>query len=279
MKKLFLLHFVFLTIAFNSLAQDSASEGNGYRLVWSDEFDYAGPPDPVKWTFEHGFVRNMELQWYQPDNAWVEAGVMRITARRERKANPAYNDGSADWRENRPYAEYTSAAVVTTGMHQWLYGRFEIRARIPAVKGSWPAIWFRGDKTHRPWPLCGEIDLMEYYRIDDEPTLLANACWGDGVWDSSYWKVSGFAEKDDAWEEEFHIWRMEWTEDYIRLYVDDMLLNEIDVTKTLNPDGVNPFRLPMHMLINLAVGRPGESPDDTPFPLYYDIDYVRVYQK
>lgn len=273
------LLLILALVCAGQLCSAQKADAEGYVLVWGDEFNYTGVPDPAKWTYEHGFVRNRELQWYQPQNAYVENGVMRITGKRERVANPKYQEGSDNWQLNREYAEYTSSCVVTTGLHEWLYGRFEVRAKIPAVKGSWPAIWFLGDKTKRPWPLCGEIDLMEYYRRNDVPTLLANACWGRQQWDSSYWKVSDFVAEDPDWETKFHIWRMDWTEDYIRLYVDDKLLNEIELSKTFNPDGLNPFREPQHLLLNLAIGRPGESPDETPFPIYYDIDYVRVYQK
>lgn len=252
---------------------------DGYKLVWADEFEYSGRPDATKWTYEHGFVRNEELQWYQPDNAHVENGMMVITGKRERVLNPYYVAGSNEWRTNREYAEYTSSCVVTTGLHEWLYGRFEVRARIPAVKGAWPAIWFLGDKTVRSWPLCGEIDLLEYYRVDDVPTVLANAVWGNEEWNTSRTPVPHFQESDPDWNSKFHIWRMDWDEEYIRLYIDDELLNEINLSKTINPDGVNPFHSPQHLLLNLAIGRIGESPAETTFPIRYEIDYVRVYQK
>lgn len=258
-------------------AQDYSKDG--YKLVWSDEFDVDGRPDSEKWGYEHGFVRNQEQQWYQPQNAVVENGMLKITGKREQVPNTGYRADSDDWRENRSYANYSSACVVTTGKHSWLYGRFEVKARFPSVKGSWPAIWFLGDKTKNPWPLCGEVDLMEYYRIDDVPTILANACWGKGEWDSSYTPLSHFTDKDDDWENVFHVWRMDWTKEYIRLYLDDELLNEIDLSLTLNPDGTNPFHTPLHLLINLAIGRVGEPADDTEFPILYEIDYVRVYQK
>lgn len=249
-----------------------------YSLVWNDEFDIDGTLDSTKWGYEYGFVRNQELQWYQPQNTYVKDGILTIVGKREEVLNPNFEKNSDDWRMYRQYASYTSACVVTTGIHSWLYGRFEIKARFPAVKGAWPAIWFRGDKTQRPWPLCGEIDLFEYFRIDDVPTILANACWGKEEWDASYTPISHFLEKDIDWENKFHIWVMDWTKDYIRLYLDNELLNEIDLSETINPDGINPFHLPQHLLINLAIGRIGESPENTIFPVFYEIDYVRIYQ-
>src|SRR4051794_21954033 len=90
--------------------------GENWRLVWSDEFDADGRPDPRNWRYETGFVRNQELQWYQPENARCEGGRLILEGRRERKRNPRYEPGSADWKSNREYAGYTSACVTTKGV-------------------------------------------------------------------------------------------------------------------------------------------------------------------
>ncbi|MDR2954647.1 MAG: glycoside hydrolase family 16 protein [Prevotella sp.] len=273
--------FIIIFILFcNSLsAQDRIKTYEGYQLVWNDEFETDGKPDSTKWGYEYGFERNKELQWYQPLNAYCRDSKLIIEGKREKIKNPNYVANSNDWKKNREYAEYSSACVVTKGLHSWTYGRFEIKAKIPAVKGSWPAIWFLGWGKVKSWPYCGEIDLMEYYRIKDEPTILANTVFGEHIWDSSYTPMSHFFEKDADWENKYHIWRMDWTEEYIRLYLDGELLNETDVSKTVNPDGYNPFQNPQYMLINLAIGERGGDPSNTQFPLFYEIDYVRVYQK
>ncbi|MGH7573993.1 MAG: glycoside hydrolase family 16 protein, partial [Longimicrobiales bacterium] len=112
-------------------------QGTEYELVWSDEFDQDGRPDPANWTYERGFVRNAELQWYQPENAWCEDGFLIIEARRERVLNPRHDPERRDWRSEREYAEYTSASVTTRGLHSWQYGRFEMRARIDTRDGLW----------------------------------------------------------------------------------------------------------------------------------------------
>lgn len=122
----------------------------GYDLVWSDEFEKDGSPSPENWTFEKGFVRNRELQWYQPENVFCQDGRLIIEARRERKENRSYKSGSENWRENRPFAEYTSSCLLTRNLHSWKYGRFEVRARIRARAGLWPAIWFLG--VEGEWP-------------------------------------------------------------------------------------------------------------------------------
>jgi beta-glucanase (GH16 family) len=160
-----------------------------YKLVWSDEFDQDGIPDPAKWTYEKGFVRNEELQWYQPENAFCENGLLVIEGRRDTFPNPNHEPGSSDWRKNREQVFFTSASVTTRGMHDWRYGRFEIKARIKTQDGLWPAIWTLG--SGQPWPEGGEIDIMEYYQGD----ILANAAWSgpnqwQAIWDDSHTPVS-----------------------------------------------------------------------------------------
>lgn len=256
-----------------------ASPPAGYALVWSDEFNVDGPPDATNWTFESGFVRNQELQWYQTQNARIENNVLVIEARRERKANPSYDAGAADWRRSREHAEYTSASLMTRGLHSWQYGYFEMRGRIDTRAGLWPAWWTLG--TSGRWPHNGEIDIMEYYRS----LLLANVAWGGPppgrpIWDDVRKPLASFA--DPEWSKKFHVWRMLWDEHSIRLSVDDVWMNDVDVDRTTNQDGsgLNPLRQPQYMLANLAVGgTSGGDPSSTVFPARYEIDYIRVYQR
>jgi beta-glucanase (GH16 family) len=255
-----------------------APDSDKYELVWSDEFDTAGPPNPDTWRYERGFVRNEELQWYQPENAHCENGLLIIEARRERKKNPRYDAKRDDWRRSREFIEYTSAALTTRGTHEWLYGRFEMRGRIDIRPGLWPAFWTLG--SERGWPGCGEIDIMEYY----SDTLLANAAWlgrrGRPRWDDVKLPIANFG--GDRWAREFHLWRMDWDRDWIRIYVDNRLLNEIDLKTTINagrrPE--NPFHEPHYILLNLAIGGTrGGDPWETEFPARFEVDYMRVYEK
>jgi beta-glucanase (GH16 family) len=272
-----------------------APSGESYRLVWSDEFTGDGPLDTAHWAFENGFVRNQELQWYQPENATRANGMLVIEGRRERKPNPRYvaasaNDASAAssnanrraW-ANREFIDYTSASVNTRGKHAWVYGRFEMRARIDVRTGSWPAFWTLGARG--PWPANGEIDIMEFY--DD--TLLFNVAWGgaNGArWNSVKVRRDRFPAD---WAEKFHVWRMDWDERAIRLFLDDSLMNTQDLTKTINaprsgfggapPAMENPFRGPAYILINQAIGgQHGGDPANTRMPIRYEVDWVRVYQ-
>jgi len=258
-------------------ARATAAQAPGFHLVWSDEFDHDGPPDPANWTYERGFVRNQELQWYQPDNARVANGRLVIEARREHVANPAFDASSADWRRNRAAADYTSSSLTTRGLHSFLYGRFEMRARIDTRGGLWPAFWTVGVSGR--WPHNGEIDIMEFYRS----TLLANVAWGGpapgkAIWADTRTPIASFGP---AWSEQFHVWRMDWDAQAIRLYVDDRLLNDVDLARTANQDGsgVNPLRQAQAIILNLAVGATGGDPTATDFPARYDIDYVRVSQR
>ena len=245
------------------------------KLIWADEFDKDGAPDPANWTYERGFVRNQELQWYQPANARVAGGLLVIEARRERAANPSFDAASPDWRRNRPAADYTSASLTTRGLHQFQYGRFEMRARIDTRPGLWPAFWTVG--ASGPWPSNGEIDIMEYYR----GMLLANAAWagperGKVIWDDTRTPVQSLGE---GWSGQFHVWRMDWDAQMIRLYVDDRLLNDVDLSKAVNQDGskIDPFHQPHVIILNLAVGSTGGDPSNTTFPGKFEVDYVRVF--
>ena len=270
------LWIVILFLFFNGYAQE-------YKLVWSEEFDSI---DTTVWNFENGFKRNHEAQWYQSKNAFSKDGKLIIEARREEAFNPDYKKDSKDWRNSREKISYSSASLNTAHKKEFLFGRFEIRAKIPVSKGAWPAIWTLG--SGYPWPSNGEIDIMEYYPVGGVPQILANAAWGNdkpynAVWNSKKIPFSHFTAKDPNWADKFHIWRMDWDKDYIRIFLDDELLNEISLDKTINGsigEGTNPFHKPHYILLNLALGGDnGGEIDDSVFPIQYEIDYVRVYQK
>jgi beta-glucanase (GH16 family) len=267
----------------DATAADTASPADtgivvpdGYQLVWSDEFNVDGTPDPKNWTYEKGFARNEELQWYQPDNATVRGGLLVIEGRKERVANPSYQAGSSDWKLNRQYAEYTSTSMTTWNLQSWQYGRFEMRARIPTGAGMWPAWWTLGISGE--WPSSGEIDIMEYYKGN----ILANVACGTATrwqakWDSSTKAVSSLGA---GWADNFHVWRMDWDDQKIDLYVDDLQMNTTALSSMLNADGTSPFKQKHYMLVNLAIGGVnGGDPSGTTFPVKYEVDWIRVFQK
>lgn len=255
----------------------------GWKLVWSDEFEQAGRPDPAKWDYERGFVRNHEPQWYQPENATVAGGVLLIEARRERVPNPGHVPGAAEWTRSRAFADYTSASLTTHGLGSWTYGRFEVRGRVDTRPGLWPAFWFLG--ASGGWPACGEVDLMEWYEGD----LLANVCWGPDpahqTWRTTKrkWEVFGalyprgtHASLAD-WSKAFHTWTMDWDADRIVLSLDGHVLNTVDIAAAKVGDS-HPFRRPMYLILNLAV-RAADHPERTAFPAKLEVDWVRVWQR
>ena len=271
-----------------ALSPSALMAQNDRKLVWSDEFNTDGLLDSKVWNYEEGFKRNHEAQWYQKANAYCKDGNLVIEARKEKKSrrNPGFRENSSRWPENIEKIHYTSASVNTAEKKEFLYGRVEVRAKIPTAGGSWPAIWLLG--RGMDWPSNGEIDMMEYYRRQGVPHILANACWGTdkpwtAKWNSKAIPFTHFTDRDAQWADKFHVWRMDWDEQSIRLYLDDELLNEISQAEAVNGklgNGEQPFKKPQYLLLNLALGGDnGGEIDDSALPMKYFIDYVRVYQK
>lgn len=244
-----------------------------WKLAWSDEFDKDGAPDPSNWGFEKGFVRNQELQWYQPENATVAGGLLTIAAQKQQVANPNYNASSSDWRLNRQYAQYTSSSLTSSGKHSFQYGRFEMCGQIDTRTGSWPAFWILGNG--RGWPQSGEVDIMEYYASG----VRANVCKPSGStcnWSGSVTQ-SLSSLGGSTWSSAFHLWAMEWDSTTINLYLDDKLVYGFAVSSAV-ASGTNPYvGNPFYIIINLAIGANGGDPSGTTFPITYKVDYVRVY--
>lgn len=271
-------YFIALLFGFHtSQAQQQSKES--YKLVWSEEFNKDGKVDESTWNYERGFLRNHEDQWYQKENAFCKDGYLIIEVRKEEKPNPTYEEGSASWSKARKMIKYTSSSLNTSGKKQWLYGRFEMRAKIAVGSGLWPAFWTLG--VDKEWPSNGEIDIMEYYRGN----ILANIANGttkrwSAEWHNGIKSVESLGGK--KWADEFHVWRMDWDEKEIALYVDDILMNRVPLEKLVNKDGTgfNPFKQPHYILVNFALGGDnGGTIDESLLPAQYLIDYIRVYQK
>ena len=282
----------------HQLADDDprANAYDGYKLVFAQEFSGEGTPDHEIWNFEEGFKRNNEDQYYNGDkNCYIKDGVLVIEGRHvldEKIRNPKYDKYNNSWPSKiGKYLTWTSGSMQTKGSwnsgYTWKFGIYEVRAKVPQYVGSWPAIWSTG--MQHEWPYGGEIDIMEYYGN----RIHANVCWGDGKRWAGHWNSATVHDNDlgKGWGDEYHIWRMVWDYDHMELWCDDWLVNNIDLDTTNNDkytagdiddgDGCNPFRDVRHMLwLNLALGgNNGGSLAKTPRPLYYLIDYARVYQK
>jgi beta-glucanase (GH16 family) len=237
-------------------------------LVWSDEFDEGMQPNPEKWSYQvgGGGWGNQELQYYtdsRPENARIENGTLIIEARRESFGG----------------SPYSSARLRSLGKGDWLYGRFEIRARLPEGLGTWAAIWMMPSEDNYGdggWPDNGEIDIME--AVGHEPDRTHSAVHTRGL--NHQLGNNPFATHINATSRsDFHVYAMEWTPTRITTFVDG------DVNLVYDRDGAEwekwPFDRPFHLLLNLAVGgswggAQGVNPDD--FPATMEVDYVRVFR-
>ncbi len=253
----------------------------GYQLVWSDDFNYIGPPDPEKWTYELGFVRNNEPQIYTDrlENARVEGGHLIIEARKEKTKNPKFDPQSKNASRRQEFADFTSASITTAGKASWTYGRFEVRAKLPNAKGDWPAIWMlgdaRNDESHRmEWPLCGETDIMELWGARDPDVVQAHLIWQHNQ------KVvaEGGPLKIENPSTTWHVYAVEWFPDRMDFFVDDKMYRSIKTDTPGKIDG-KAFQRPQYLLLNLALEPKRSRIDESVFPQQYLIDYVRVYQK
>lgn len=272
-----------------------ANAYEGYKLVFAQEFSENGTPDHDMWNFEEGFKRNQEDQYYNGDkNCYIQDGVLVIEGKYvkdEKIKNPKYDKFNHSWPSSiGPYLTWTSGSMQTKGSwdsgYTWHFGIYEVRAKVPQYVGSWPAIWSTGMQYE--WPYGGEIDIMEYYGH----CIHANVCWGNGGRWAGHWNSATVHDNvlGEGWGDEFHTWRMVWDYDHMELWCDDILVNNINLDTTYNDvpeadydhgNGCNPFRDVRQMLwLNLALGGiNGGSLSNTPRPLYYLIDYARVYQK
>ena len=240
---------------------------DGYKLVWSDEFGYTGLPDDTKWSYDIGGSGwgNNEAQYYagkRLKNSEVKDGYLFINAIKE------------DFEGKK----YTSARLVTKMKGDWLYGRFEIRAKLPEGTGMWPAIWMLPtDWSYGGWPDSGEIDIME--NLGFIPYFIAGT-----VQSKSYNYTLGTHKTQiigvpDCYTA-FHNYILEWDANELRIFVDTNLY------LTFKNEGTGslvwPFDKRFHLLLNVAIGGTfggAQGIDDNIFPRSMVVDYVRVYQK
>ena len=263
-----------LTILSTSLcADDTPATLKGWKLVWHDEFN-ARKLDPRKWNILiRETSKHNELQYYVPDEAYIENGCLRLRSRVRNYGSKAFTSGRVD----------------TSGKFAPTYGRFEIRARLPGGKGLWPAHWLypqnrnwqmehimaetvasgmeRSIPEERPW--YSEIDIMEY--LGHETNVLYGTlhyCTFDGQKKSSSGTWRGLCD----YSQDFHVYALEWEPDQMRWYIDGELLHS-------TTNGIP--HAPHYLILNTAVGGawPGNPDATTRFPQYHDIDYLRVYQR
>lgn len=239
----------------------------GYRLVWADEFERPGLPDPARWVHDTGRNKagwyNREQQYYsapRAENAVVRDGRLVVTARRESRRD------QPDW-GGQPYS---SARLITRGKADWTYGFFEIRAKLPCGKGTWPAIWMVGSGGR--WPDDGELDILEH--VGSRP---------DRVFSTVHTQAGSGAHGQGAETalpsacSAFHDYQMLWTPELIRFGIDG-----VEHFRYRNPGtgaAAWPFDAPQFLILNIAIGGDLGGPvDDAIFPVTLEVEHVRVYQ-
>jgi beta-glucanase (GH16 family) len=259
MKNLSLL-FCFMMSSLPLLAQQKTPA----KLIWADEFEQDGSPDPTKWSFnigDHGWGNN-ELQYYTEDlkNARVENGKLIIEAHAD--SNKAKG--------------YTSARLVTKGKAAWTYGYFEINAKLPEGVGTWPAIWMLSETNpYGRWPKSGEIDIMEHVGFD--PSVIHGTVHTE-AFNHSIGTDVGEVKSISDFNTEFHTYAIDWKSDKIDFFIDNALYFTFENSEKTTAEW--PFDHPFHLILNIAVGGNwgGQKGVDTSiWPQRMEIDYVRVY--
>lgn len=244
-----------------------------YVPVWCDEFDYDGLPLNSKWSYDvggHGWGNN-ELQYYTEsdlDNAKVENGYLTITAIKEEFSS---ND-------------YTSARLVTREKGDWLYGKIQVKAKLPSGTGTWPAIWMLPtDWSYGGWPYSGEIDIMEHVGYEENKLY---STIHTGAYNHSLGTQIGFDYTDTTLESEFHVYEIIWEPGTIKSYIDGIeyasFLYDPDQSEGVKISDAWPFDEEFHLILNIAVGGSWggqQGVDSEIWPQEMVIDYVRVYQK
>jgi beta-glucanase (GH16 family) len=267
---------VCLSLGLASVA--SAQARAGERLVWADEFSGPGiEVNRANWKFETGGGGwgNGELETYctpgsikppcaaiEPNAIVGEDGFLHIVARR---------DAAGHW---------TSARLTTQGLQSFQYGRIEARIRIPSGAGVWPAFWMLGDNiATRPWPACGELDIME--NVGKEPTKVHGSVHGTGFTGTPLTTIAQLPGGQD-FAQAFHTYGLTWAPGKVQFYVDDPTHPYATYTRADLPKGaVWPFDDGKYfILLNFAMGGtwPGPPNADTPAVEEMLVDYVRVYQ-
>ena len=232
------------------------------KLIWSDEFD-GTTLNTNYWSNETNVDVNNEWQKYTDgNNLEIKDGILTITA---------YKTGPGQHKY-----DYTSGRINTSGKKEFLYGRMEIRAKLPSGRGTWPATWMLGANIGTVgWPACGELDIMEHVGYD--PLWIQGSIHSP----SSYGQTvnSGRLKVDDC-ESQFHVYGMTWTPDKIEYYVDDPKKPYYTYSPSVKNSSTWPFDKPCFFILNLAIGGNWggvQGVDDSIFPVQMQVDYVRVY--
>lgn len=241
----------------------------GWVATWADEFN-GSAVDETKWTFEINGDGggNNELQYYTRDNATVSDGTLKITAKHEDYLGKSY----------------TSSRITTKYKNDMLYGRVQVRAKLPTGVGTWPAIWMMPTASvYGGWPDSGEFDIMEYVGYD--PGVIHSTIHTD-IYNGAQGTQIGYSYRMNGIEDDFHTYDLIWEPGYMATYIDDDLIGEFRYNAYYNQnytyDQVFPYDQQFFLILNLAVGGNWggvQGVDANAFPTSLEVDYVRYYQR
>ena len=259
-------NFIMLLALLACFAFSDGHHTPGWKLVWSDEFNYEGLPDSTKWGYDIGGDGwgNHELEYYTSqrlENARVKNHTLIIEARKEQRGT----------------SKFTSARLVTKGKGDWTYGRIIVNAKLPEGRGTWPAIWMLSSVSPMNWPDDGEIDIMEHVGFDPGAIHASVHCKKYnhviGTQKTAITHVPNFSST-------FHLYAMEWSADSISMSIDEK--KYFSFANEHSGYAAWPFDQKMHLLLNLAIGGDWggqKGVDDKDYPKQMLISFVRVYQR
>lgn len=261
-----------LAFAGAASAAEPMAPPDGWRLVFSDEFDTPGAPDPAKWTYDTARNKlgwyNDEKQYYAADrrkNARVEGGNLVIEAHAEKLDPKLFPDWGGQ--------AYTSTRLLTRGKASWRYAYMEVRAKLPCGIGTWPAIWTLPENPGT-WPQSGEIDIMEHVAYD--PGVVHQT-----IHTGAFNHVKGTQKAAQTTVptvcDQFHVYQLNWTSEGLVMGVDGRRRFRFDRSEK---EAEWPFDRPHHLILNLAIGGWGgrDGIRDDQLPAKFEVDYVRVWQ-
>lgn len=242
---------------------------SGYsKMIFHDEFDVDGMPNPKYWGYEQGYVRGGEMQYYtvaRPENTYIKDGKLHIVT---------LNDNWTD-AQGTTHA-VTSASVMTKDKVKFTYGRVDIRAKLPICLGSWPALWMMpNDDVYGYWPNSGEIDIIEHVGFNPNIIYFTAHCAEQNGANNSY----HYSTAVPTCTTEFHVYSLVWTESKLEWLIDGK--RKFSIVNRASTWRGWPFNRDFYLIMNTAFGGSWgaqKGVDVTALPITFEIDYVRVFQ-
>ena len=254
-----------------SNTEASYEPGEGWNLVWSDDFE-GGTLDENNWNRQVEPAGRFNDEWQRytnsTDNAYIENGQLVIRAIHES--------------DEHGMDQYTSGRLNTAGKQSWKYGKIVASIKLPQGEGMWPAFWMLGANIDEnggdtPWPQCGEIDILELYGSKDDGVVEANIHYANESDRHTMMGSVSYELEEGKFADDFHVFELEWDSERITWAVD----GEEYTSTSIASDELSEFHEEFFILLNVAVGgtHAGRPDETTEFPQHMYVDWVRVYQR